>query len=337
MKKIGSILLTMVVTVMLLSGCGTQPSESSSNGGEEQTGPGKPKYISIATSSAGGAFSIIGTAMSDVINKNVEGLSANIEITGGSSENVLLAENKQVELAMTATDALYLAKNGEGSFEGKQVQDVVGVMGGHLVTVQVYVLRDGDIKSFQDLKGKKVSIGPPGSVANDAMNIIMSAYGYKINEDWTPEYLSHGDGSQALTDGNIDAVVIMSTLPASPISTAAASKPISILEIDPDVLDTILTENPFYMKAEIPAGLYDIPETIENTFGSASLMIANKDVPEDDIYNIVKALYEHNDVLAKAYPQCDEWIPENATRGFNGIVDMHPGTIRYLKEEGLIK
>ena len=147
------------------------------------------KYISIATSSAGGAFSIIGTAMSDIINKNDPNVSANIEITGGSSENILLARNKNVELAMTASDVLALALEGKGSFEGKKIEkdDLRGVMGGHMTTLQVYTLRDGKIKSFKDLKGKKIAVGPAGSVAGDAMKTIMDAYGYEINKDWKPE------------------------------------------------------------------------------------------------------------------------------------------------------
>ena len=77
-----------------------------------------------------------------IINKNVPGVSANIEITGGSSENILLAENGNVELAMTASDVLALALEGKGSFEGKQVpkEDILGVMGGHLTTMQVYAV-----------------------------------------------------------------------------------------------------------------------------------------------------------------------------------------------------
>ena len=158
MKKMGKratgIMVAAAFMMSAVAGC---------SGGEEtgvaQTGDtGETKYISIATSSSGGAFSIIGTAMADIINKNVPGVSANIEITGGSSENILLAENGNVELAMTASDVLALALNGEGSFEGKQVPEgeLMGVMGGHLTTLQVYVLKDGPIQSYADLKGKKV-------------------------------------------------------------------------------------------------------------------------------------------------------------------------------------
>lgn len=300
----------------------------------------RKKYISIATSSTGSAFSIIGTAMSDVINKNVPTLSANIEVTGGSSENILLAQNKNVELAMTASDVVALALQGKGSFEGKQVpkEDILGVMGGHMTTLQVYVLKDGPIKSYKDLKGKHIAVGQAGSVAGDAMKTIMDAYGYNINEDWTPEYLSHGDAAEALVDGNVDAVTIMSTLPASPVATAASSREITLLDLDPEQYDKIISSCPYYIPASIPANVYNGQDKpVERSFASVSMMITNKDMSEDEIYQIVKALWNHNDVLVAAYPQCDEWNVGNATRGLAGLLDMHPGTIKYLKEIGALK
>ena len=132
MRRFTGLAAAICVAAAAVTGCGgTQPSGGSTGtqaagGGEtaaqtQAQASGETRYISIATSSSGGAFSIIGTAMADIINKNVPGFSANIEITGGSSENILLAQNKNVELAMTASDVLALALAGEGSFEGKQV------------------------------------------------------------------------------------------------------------------------------------------------------------------------------------------------------------------------
>jgi len=297
------------------------------------------RYISIGTSSAGGAFSIIGTAMSDLINRNIDNISANIEITGGSAENILLANNKNIELAMTASDVLALAFDGIGSFEGRQVDkdELRGIMGGHMTVLQVYVLKDGNINTYADLKDKKIAVGPPGSVAGDAMKTIMDAYGYEINRDWKPEYLAHGDGAEALTDGNVDAVCIMSTLPASPVATAAASKPIRLLELDKEQYDKIIKEHPYYIPASIEPNVYNgQDEGVEYSFGSVSLLVTHRDMPEDLVYEIAKVLFENNDTLVSAYHQCDEWNLENATRGIEGLLEMHPGALRYLREVGRI-
>lgn len=349
-KKAASLAAAVCLALTAVTGCsGSGSSAPAGNGGgtsqaaeaapaeTKKESSGETKYISIATSSSGGAFSIIGTAMSDIINKNVPGVSANIEITGGSSENILLAQNGNVELAMTASDVLALALEGKGSFEGKQVpaDSLYGVMGGHLTTLQVYTLKDGDIKSYSDLKGKKIAVGPAGSVAGDAMKTIMDAYGYEINKDWSPEYLAHGDGAEALTDGNVDAVCIMSTLPASPVATAAASKELRLLDLDQEQYDKIMEACPYYIPASIEANVYNGQDTpVERTFGSASVMVTGKDLSEDEVYQMVKSLFENNDMLVAAYPQCDEWSVENAARGLEGLLEMHPGTVKYLKEIG---
>lgn len=341
MKKTLAMILLVVMALGLLAGCGgnQQASEPSSNlnPGESKQPSGEVQYISIATSSSGGTFSIIGTAMADVLNRNISGISANIEITGGSSENLLLADAGTCELAMSASDVLYLAVNGTGSFEGKQISNVEGVMGGHLTTTQIYVLKDSDIMTIDDLKGKKISIGPSGSVGNDAMQLVMEAYGYKINEDWTPEYLAHGDGAEALTDGNIDAVIIMSTVPCSPVQTAAASKDLRLLQIDEDKLQGILDDCPYYVSGSVPAGTYDGQDEEIASFSSASFLCCNKDLDEELVYQTVKYLCENTDILVNAYPQCNEWIIENAYRGMEGIIDMHPGAIRYFDEMGIKK
>lgn len=344
LRRIAAIAAGLAMTASMLTGCGSSTGSSSgaSAGAAESSAAssGKTKYISIATSSSGGAFSIIGTAMADIINKNMDGVSANIEVTGGSSENILLAENNNVELAFTASDVLALALEGKGSFEGKQVSkdSLYGLMGGHLTTLQVYTLKEGSIKSYADLKGKKIAVGPAGSVAGDAMKTIMDAYGYEINVDWTPEYLAHGDGAESLVDGNVDAVCIMSTLPASPVATAAASKELRLLDLDQEQYDKIMAECPYYLPASIPANVYNgQDEGVERSFGSASILVSGRDISEDEAYQIVKALYENNDQLVAAYPQCSEWSVENATRGLEGLLDMHPGAIKYLKEVGAWK
>lgn len=295
------------------------------------------QYISIATSSAGGTFSIVGTAMSDVINKNVPGVSANIEITGGSSENILLAASNNVEVAFTASDVMYLALHGKGSFEGKTVDNLVGIMGGIMNTMQIYTLKDGPIKKIEDLRGKRISVGPPGSVGNDSMRLILEAHGMEINKDWTPEFLAHGDGAEALTDGNVDAVCIMTIAPAAAVATAAAAKPLRLLDISDEKIEQILKDNPFYVHASLPAKIYKgQDEPVKNAIGSATMLICNKSVPESLIYDITKALYSNTAELVKAYPQCDEFVPENAYRGMTGL-ELHPGAVKYLKEIGMDK
>lgn len=332
MRKAVGFMMALALLTGAVTGCSGASAQSGSSGGT--------RYISIATSSSGGAFSIIGTAMSDIINKNMPGTSANIEITGGSSENLLLADKGNVELAMAASDVLALALEGKGSFEGKKISkdSIKGVMGGHLTTLQVYTIKNGDIKSFHDLKEKKIAVGPAGSVAGDAMKAVMDAYGYEINKDWIPEYLAHGDGAEALTDGNVDAVCIMSTLPASPVATAAASKELRLLDLDKEQYEKILKDCPYYLPASIEANVYHGQDTpVERSIGSASIMVASSKMSEEDVYQIVKAVFENNDTLVAAYPQCTEWSVENVTRGLSGLIEMHPGTIKYLKEIGAMK
>jgi TRAP transporter TAXI family solute receptor len=298
---------------------------------------GEVRYISLATSSAGSTFSVIGTAMTDVINRNVPGVSANIEITGGSTENIILASGNTVELSLTASDIMYMALNNLGSFKDKPIGGIKGVMGGMMNTMQVYTLADGPIKTMADLRGKKISVGPPGSVGNDVMRILLDAYGMEMNKDWTAEHFSHGDAAEALVDGNVDAVCIFTIVPCSPIMTAAASKPVRVLDLGDAEFAQIMENHKFFTKSSLPANSYTgQTDAVKNALGSATIMICHESMPDDLVYNAVKALYTHNADLVKAYPQCSEWIPDNAYRGMDGL-ELHPGAVKYLKEIGKAK
>ena len=296
---------------------------------------GRVQHISIGTSSVGGAFSILGTAMADVINRNMEGVHANIEITGGSSENILLVDRDVMELALAASDVMFLAVHGQGSFEGNQVSNVRGVMGGHPATFQVYVLAESDIHTFHDLRGRRISLGPPGSVGIDTMIMVMRAHGYEMNRDWTPEFLSHSDGSQALTDRIVDAVVVVTTVPFGPITSAAAQRPVRLLDLDPQIQRSLLAEHPFFVAATVPAGTYTGQNVAVNyTFAASAIMIANASVSEDLVYNLIRTIHANNDVLTRAFPWASYWTIDNMTRGLEGVVEMHPGALRYLRSLG---
>jgi len=282
-------------------------------------------------------FNVMGTGIADVINRNLTGLTANIEITGGSTENLLLVDNGTVELALSASDALYMAVHGLGAFEGRPVSNVRGVMGGQLAILQVYVLADSPIYTFEDLRGKRISLGPPGSVGNDGMRIILEAYGMEMGVDWTPEFLSHSDGASALVDGHVQAVIQITGIPNAAIASAASSRPIRFLSFDDATLDKFLEKYPFYVRATLPSSRYpQVAEDTPNVFASTSILVTNKDMSEDVIYNIAKVIHEHNADLIAVFHEFSQWRPETAARGLDSV-EMHPGSVKFFRSIGAMQ
>lgn len=298
---------------------------------------GATQFLSIGTSSVGGTSSIMGSAMAVVINKNVEGVKVNIEITGGYNENVRLVAKGLTDFGLTDSPNSYEAFNGIGRFKDDKLDNIRGVIGGPMNVLHFYTLANSGIKSIKDLKGKTISIGSPGSQGNSNTIMIMDAYGFEKDKDWTPEYIGHSAGREALADGNVDAVVIISTVPTTPVTEISMTHKVRLLSLDRGILDKILEENQFLVEASIPGGVYrGVDNDVKNLFAIPTIMITYADLSEEIVYKVTKALLENNKALVEIFPLCKAWSIDNATRGLENIIPMHPGVEKYLKEKGLM-
>lgn len=297
------------------------------------------QFLALGTSSIGGTYYVIGGGMASIINKANPLLNINAEVTGGAFNNMLLLGQKKVQLGLVTNDEVYMAWHAQGKYKSK-VTNVRGVLGGHAIIWQMYTLKRTGIKTIGDLKGKRISLGAPGSIGNLIGEILLGAHGLRMRRDWTPEYLGHGDGPGALKDGKLDAVLIISSTPTSAIIdlTSSHGSDVVFLMPDPDKLDALLKEHPYWFEAKIPARTYKGQEQdVPNSFGASTILVADEAVDAGAVYAITKTLLEQNADLVAVHPIGKEWVAENATRGIRGVLPLHPGSERYLKEKGLVR
>lgn len=297
------------------------------------------QFLALGTSSIGGTYYVIGGGMASIINKANPQLNINAEVTGGAFNNVVLLGQKKIQLGLVTNDEVYMAWHGQGKYKTK-VTNVRGVLGGHAIIWQMYTLKRTGIKSVADLKGKRISLGAPGSVGNLIGEIVLGAHGLKMRRDWTPEYLGHGDGPGALKDGKLDAVLIISSTPTSAIIDLTSSHGSDVVFIMPDrdKLEALLKEHPYWFESKIPAKTYKgQDQDLANSFGASTILVADEAVDAGAVYAITKTLLEQNQDLVAVHPIGKEWVAENATRGIQGVLPLHPGAERYLKEKGLIR
>ena len=117
--------------------------------------------------------------------------------------------------------------------------------------VQVVVAADGPIKSFADLKGKKVGVGAPGSGTEANYRQLLDAYGMK-KEDVNGQYLSFSESAEAFKDKHIDAFIVTGGVPTSAIMDVATQNAIRILPISADILGKLTEKYPFLAGVEDP-------------------------------------------------------------------------------------
>lgn len=300
----------------------------------------KQQFMSMATSSVGGSWFPLGGAMAKVIGDSYPQLKITAEVTGGTADNLKLLKNGQVELALSTNDLAYLASKGEGPFANGKVTNFKGLLGGHAIIWQVYTLKSSGIRSLKDFKGKRLSLGAAGSIGGPTGQIVLDAYGLKMNTDWRPEYLGHGDGPGALLDGRVDGVLIISSAPTAAVTDITSRRGDEVVFINPDkeILDKLIEKHPYWFPATIPGGVYKgHPNDMPNSFGSATILVAHEKVSDEAAYAVVKSLVENHAKLVAANALAKEWSKEHATRGITGVVPFHPGAEKYLKEAGILK
>lgn len=297
------------------------------------------QFLSMGTSSAGSTWFPLGGAMAGVITKANPRVKVNIEATGGNVENVRLIGNKKIELALISSDQAYLAYHGEGPYQGKKISNFKGLLGGGAIIWQSYTLRKTGITSLADLKGKRVSLGAPGSIGNSVGELILKSYGLEVRKDWSPEYLSHGEGPGALKDGRVDAVVIIGPVPTGPLTDLTSSHGSDVIFLNPaaEKLAELRSTRPYWTPVEIPGGIYKGHDrATPNSFGVSTILIAEESMPDEVAYAITKALLENQAELRAGHALGREWVPETAARGIKGVIPFHPGSEKYLKEKGLL-
>jgi len=296
------------------------------------------QFLALATSSVGGSWFPLGGAMAGVISKKYPQLNINVEATGGTVDNLKLLKNKKVDFALSTSDQAYAAFHGEGKFDTK-IDNIRGLMGGHATVWQLVTLKNRGINSIYELKGKRVSLGPAGSIGNSIGQTVIEAHGLKMNQDWKPEYIGHGAGAGALRDGQVDAVLQISSVPTGSFTdiTSTNGADVIFLNPDPKVLDKLMADRPYWVKAKIAGGAYKgHDKDIAGSFAVSTILIADKTMSDATAYAIVKALLENNAELTKVHSLGKEWTTEQAIHGIKGVIPFHPGAEMYLKEKGLL-
>lgn len=291
-----------------------------------------PKFLTIGTASTGGAFYPIGIAMAEIIHNKV-GISTTAQITGGAVENNYLVDSGTNDLAITMGFMAYNAVNGFPPYTKKMDNVSVLFSGLSKGVFHVVVNKDSKIKSIKDLKGKKVALGPAGGGAIAVANDIFAFYGLK-SSDIKPVYISYEQAADALTDGNIDAIVVQSAAPAPAITQlTAARKAIRILSIEDEYLDKILEKATYYSKVVLPAEMYGTDEAATTIYTSL-VVVVNKKMSEDLAYRITKAFFENIDIIKNSHPSASGLELEGAVQALPA--PLHPGAAKYFKEKGIL-
>ncbi|MBO6900884.1 MAG: TAXI family TRAP transporter solute-binding subunit [Rhizobiaceae bacterium] len=296
-------------------------------------------FVTIGTGGVTGVYYPTGGAICRLVNRgrSEHGIRCGVESTGGSVFNINAVRGGELEFGVAQSDWQYHAFNGTSRFEEQgPFEGLRAVFSVHPEPFTVVARADAGITNFEDLKGKRVNVGNPGSGQRGTMEVLMAEMGWTMGDFAVASELQAAEQSQALCDNNIDAMVYTVGHPSGSIQEATTACDSVLVNVANDAVTKLVEDNPFYRVATIPGGMYRGNDNDTTTFGVGATFVTSADVSDDVVYAVVKAVFENMDQFRSLHPAFANLDPkEMANDGLSA--PLHPGAEKYYREAGLIE
>ncbi|MGX2949830.1 TAXI family TRAP transporter solute-binding subunit [Ursidibacter sp. B-7004-1] len=296
------------------------------------------KFITIGTGGQTGVYYVVGQSICQLVNRDTAKtqVKCNAPSTGGSVANLNSIAAKQMDMGIAQSDWQFHAYNGSSSFEGKKNDKLRAIFSIHPEPFTVMARTDAKIASFDDLKGKRVNVGDPGSGTRATMNVILNAKGWTDKEFKVASELKPSEMASVMCDNNLDAITYNVGHPNGALKEAAASCDAHLVPVTGEAIDKLVADHSYYAKATIPGGLYKGTDNPVESFGVYATLVTSADVEADKVYAVVKAVFDNFDRFKRLHPAFENLKAEDMVK--NALsAPLHEGAERYYKEKGWIK
>jgi TRAP transporter TAXI family solute receptor len=297
------------------------------------------EFLSIGTGGITGVYYAVGGSICRLVNKETKdhGIRCSTESTGGSVYNVNTIRSGDMGIAIIQSDVQYLAHNGLGRFEKDGAfEGLRAVFAVHPEMVTLIARKDKNISNVEDLVGKRVNIGNPGSGTEAVWNAMWTTLGHSNDDLALAAQMKSSEGPAALCDDKVDVINWVAGHPLTGAQEAANSCEVNFVEVSGEKIDALVAENAYFNKAEIPGGLYKGTDNPTPTFGVGAVFVSSTNISADTIYEITKAVFENLDAFRKLHPALALLTPEDMINNAKSS-PFHEGAIRYYKEAGLME
>ncbi len=291
--------------------------------------PGGGDRLSIATGGTGGVYFVYGGALADQITQNVEGVEATAEATSASVDNMQLIGDESSDVAFTLADTAADAAEGREEFVGRPVS---GQALAQLYTnyTQVVAPAGSGINSIEDLRGRSVSVGSPGSGTEIIALRVLEAAGIDPDSDIDRQQLGVDESVDAVRDGTVEAFFWSGGLPTGAVTDLATTNQIVLLPTV-DYLGALRSQyGEVYEETIIPAGTYEGVDEDVSVIGVPNYLVVNESMDEELAYQITRLLFDQQDALAEAHPEARNLDRDTAPQV--PPLELHPGAERYYSE-----
>lgn len=295
------------------------------------------EFVTIVTGSTGGTYYPVGTILANHFNTVLanKGYKWSAQSSGGTAENLEMMKKGEAEMAIAMANLTGFAYTGTVRYEGNKIENLRYVMGLWPDVTQFVFRVESGIKTWKDLKGKKIAVGPAGSGTEFSSRVLLKGLANLTFEDIIPERVGYTEGSQSLQNGQIDAFNAEAGIPTGAVAELMASRTkVGVLEFSDADLARLKKEAPFYYRVVIPAGTYPKQDKDLKVAGIKSALLVGKDVPEEIVYDMLKVIYADRSQMEKEHAAFTKINFDNPVDGLFGA-PLHPGAVKFFKEKGV--
>ena len=293
------------------------------------------KFITIGTGGQTGVYFVVGQSICRLVNRDsaTTGLKCTAPSTGGSIANINAIKAGDMDMGVAQSDWQFHAYNGSSQFEGDKFDKERAVFSVHSEPFTVIARADAGIESFDDLKGKRVNVGNPGSGQLATMEVVLAAKGWTMDDFALASELKPAEQAAALGDNKVDAIIYTVGHPNGSIQEAVSTVDAKLVPVQGEAIDKLVADNPFYAYASIPGGMYKGTDSEVKTFGVKATFVTSSDVDDAVVYEVVKAVFDNFDRFKKLHPAFENLKEEEMIK--DGLsAPLHDGAVKYYKERG---
>jgi len=286
--------------------------------------------LTLGTSTSGGTYFVLGGGWAKIMGEALDGVEISVQEGGGPATNIQLIEQGRMELGFATINVAYQGWNGLDWANGVKYTKMRSIFPMYSSFLQVYTLDDTPIDNIHDLAGKHISTGTPGNTSEIAGKAVLEVLGIKPSEI---SMLSASGQIDALKDGITDANITVTGLPGPFMLDLETTHNPRLVGFSDDDLDKIREEYPSFFKGIIPKNTYKDQNEDVTTVAFWNITIASEDLPDDLVYDLVKATFENKEALVEVNRAIEQLSPENIQ--YCVPIPLHPGALKYYQEVGI--
>jgi hypothetical protein len=289
--------------------------------------------ITIGGSSSVGVYTAAAKGLCRVMARYSKDLICTSQTSRGSVANLNDLNKGVIDFGMAQSDAHFSAYTGYGKFkDGGGIKKLRSVFSMHPEAFTIVARADANITKLDDLVGKRVNIGNPGSGQRGTMETVMEAKGWTKDTFSGVEELPSNQHSLALCHNKVQAIVYSTGHPDASVGKAIGLCQATVVSVNDAAIQKLTESKPYYANFTVPGGVYEGVDDVES-FGVFATLVTTDTASSDMVYSFVKTIFENLNDLKRAHPAFAYLEPKDMIK--TGLTaPLHEGAVRYYKEKG---